>query len=144
MRRTLAILLLAAPAIAAPVPKESKATDEAKILGTWEMVRYVCYGQEQALTRPVSWRLEADGRGTLTNANGPSPLSYKLLPPETAESDKGIDYNWSDYRFKGLYKVDRDTLIMAVDTGGGKVRATELGPIKEVWYWEFKRVASEK
>lgn len=58
MRRTLAILLLAAPAIAAPVPKESKATDEAKILGTWEMV---CYGQEQALNRPVSWRLEADG-----------------------------------------------------------------------------------
>ena len=62
MLRPLAILLLAAPlAFAAPVPKESKeskATDEAKILGTWEMV---CYGQEQALNRPVSWRLEADG-----------------------------------------------------------------------------------
>ena len=48
---------------AAPVPKESKRTDEHKLLGTWEVVRYSCYGQDQVPTKPVQWQLDADGKG---------------------------------------------------------------------------------
>ncbi len=145
MLRSFAILLLAAPlAFAAPVPKELKRTDENAILGTWEMVRNSCYGQDQVLTKRIQWQLDAGGQGTLTNANGPSALEYKLLPPDSPVAAKGIDYRWTEFKFKGLYKLDGDRLTIAVNNDGGKLRAAELAPGKDVWYWEFRRVVSEK
>lgn len=145
LRSILLLLLLASPlASAAPVPKELKRTDEHAILGTWEVVRYSCYGQDQVLTQRVQWQLDADGKGALINANGLQEREYKLLPAESAKSPKGFDYSWDYFKMKGLYRLDGDTLKIALNNDGGKVRAAELGPGKNIWYWEFKRVDSER
>jgi len=92
----------------------------------------------------VQWQLDADGKGTLINANGPSPLEYKLLSADSPDAAKAIDYRWMEFKFKGLYKLDGDQLAIAVNNDGGKIRAAELAPGKDVWYWEFRRVVSEK
>jgi len=145
MPRSAIFLLLVLPQVfAAPVPKELKQTDELRIRGTWEVVRYSCYGQDQVLTKPAQWQLDADGKGTLINANGPSPLEYKLLSADSPDAAKAIDYRWMEFKFKGLYKLDGDQLTIAVNNDGGKIRAAELAPGKDVWYWEFRRVVSEK
>ena len=144
MRLTPFLLIVFVPISAAPVPKESKRTDEHKLLGTWEVVRYSCYGQDQVLTKRVQWQLDADGKGALINANGRQEREYKLLPAESAKSPKGFDYSWDSFKMKGLYRLDGDTLKIALNNDGGKVRAAELAPGKDVWYWEFKRFASEK
>ena len=144
MRLTPFLLIVFVPISAAPVPKESKRTDEHKLLGTWEVVRYSCYGQDQVLTKRVQWQLDADGKGALINANGRQEREYKLLPAESAKSPKGFDYSWDYFKMKGLYRLDGDTLKIALNNDGGKVRAAELAPGKDVWYWEFKRFASEK
>ena len=141
---SLLLVLVTGSAFAAPVPKELQRTDEQAILGTWEMVRYSCYGQDQVLTKRVQWQLDADGKGALINANGRQEREYKLLPAESAKSPKGFDYSWDYFKMKGLYRLDGDTLKIALNNDGGKVRAAELAPGKDVWYWEFKRVASEK
>ena len=52
MRRipVLLLLLIASPlALAAPVPKEFKRTDERAIVGTWQVVRYSAYNEDRAL-----------------------------------------------------------------------------------------------
>ncbi len=144
LRPVLLSLISAALASAAPVPKELKQTDEHKILGTWEMVRYSCYGQDQVLTKRVQWQFDPDGKGALINANGRQDRGYKLLPAESANAAKGFDYNWDYFRMKGLYRLDGDSLVIALNNDGGKVRAAELGPGKNLWYWEFKRVVSER
>ena len=146
MLRSLVILLLAVPlASAAPVPKELKrADDERAILGTWEMVRSSHYAKDPAPpTATILWRFDADGSGVVNNSEK-YEIGYKLLPADSPNAPKNFDFRWVDSHFKGLYRLDGDTLKIAVDSDGGKVRAAELGPGKDLYYWEFKRLGGEK
>ena len=145
MLRSLFILMLAVPlALAAPVPKELKRNDEQRILGTWEMVRFSHYGKDLAAqTETILWRFDADGSGVVNNPKQ-YEIGYKLLPADSPKSQKGFDYRWVDSHFKGLSRLDGDTLKIAVDSDGGKVRAAELGPGKNLYYWEFKRLGGKK
>ncbi len=145
MLRPFLSLLIAAPlAFAAPVPKELKGNDDARnILGTWEMTRFSHYGKDPApQTDTILWRFDGDGRGVVTNPKE-TEIGYKLLPAESPNAQKSFDYRWVDSHFKGLYRLDGDTLRIAVDSSGGKVRAAELGPGKNLYYWEFRRVKPE-
>ena len=145
MLRSLVILLLAVPlASAAPVPKELKRNDAQAILGTWEMVRSSLYAKDPAPpTATILWRFDADGSGVVNNSEK-YEIGYKLLPADSPNAPKNFDFRWVDSHFKGLYRLDGDTLKIAVDSDGGKVRAGELGPGKNLYYWEFKRLGGEK
>jgi hypothetical protein len=143
MLRTLLLLLVAAPlALAAPVPKELKRTDEDAIVGTWQVVRYSVYNENRVLPATL-WRFDGEGKGQFWNSMSRHEMAYTLLPPASAESPNGFDYSWDHFKMKGLYRLDGDTLTIALNNDGGKVRAAELAPGKNTWYWEFKRVHPE-
>ncbi len=143
MLRSLAILLFATPlALAAPVPKELKRSDEGAIVGTWRVVRYSAYNEERVL--PVTlWRFDGAGKGQFSNHQSRQDMTYTLIPTENAKSPNGFDYRWDHFMMKGLYRLDGDTLKIALNNDGGKVRAAELAPGPNTWYWEFERVPAE-
>ncbi len=145
MLRPIILMLLAAPlAFAAPVPEELKRTDEDAILGTWEMTRFSHYAKDPAPpTDPIRWRFDGGGRGVVSNPKE-FAIGYKLLPVASPKEENHFDYRWGDSHFKGLYRLDGDTLKISVDSDGGKVRAPVLGPGKNLYYWEFQRVGVEK
>ena len=142
------LVLTSGFALAAPAPKP-KVKDEDAMQGKWKVVDL----QHDGKPADTDYK---DGVATIdkdkfsVRGGGDGKARDEVMGYTIDAGKKEIDLTPpqgnadADYRFEGLYKVDRDTLIVDVDTGGGKVRATELGPIKEVWYWEFKRVHSEK
>ena len=139
--RALVFLLVATPLFAAPVPKELKTSDASAILGTWQVVRYSAYNEERVLPE-THWRFEGEGKGEFWNPGSRQEMAYALLAPEAARSPNGFDYSWDHFKMKGLYRLDGDTLTIALNNDGGKVRAAELAPGKNTWYWEFKRVGA--
>ena len=143
MLRSIALLLLASPlAFAAPVPKELKRTDETAILGTWRVMRYCAYNEDRVIPLTL-WRFDGAGKGQFWNPTGRQDMAYTLLPPDGAKSPNGFDYGWDHFKMKGLYRLDGDTLKIAMNNDGGKVRAADLAPGKNTWYWEFERVPAE-
>ena len=144
MLRSIVVLLLAAPlALAAPVPKELKRTDEGAIVGTWQVVRYSAYNEERMVPQPTLWCFDGEGKGRFSNTQSWQDMAYSLSPAENAKSPKGFDYAWDNFKMKGVYRLDGDTLKIALNNDGGKVRAAELAPGKNTWYWEFERVPAE-
>ena len=117
LRPTILILVLFAGAIfGAPVPKEVKRNDEQAILGTWEMVLSSHYAKDPARpTETILWRFDGAGRGVVTGSTE-TVIGYELLPAESAGAPPSFDYRWGDSLLKGLYRLDGDTLRIAVDS----------------------------
>ena len=70
MRRipVLLLLLIASPlALAAPVPKEFKRTDDDAILGTWQVMRYCAYNEDRVIPQTL-WRFDGAGKGQFWNS----------------------------------------------------------------------------
>jgi len=143
LRGFILLLLATSLAFAAPVPKELRGTDEDAILGTWQVMRYSAYEEERMLPQPILWRFDGGGKGQFSNPTGAQDMAYTLIPSENAKSPHGFDIRWDHFKMKGLYRLDGDRLTIALNNDGGKVRAAELAPGKNTWYWEFKRVPSE-
>ena len=106
------------------------------------MVRYSAYNEERVLPATL-WRFDGAGKGQFWNANTRQDMAYNLLPPDGAKSPNRFDYSWDHFKMKGLYRLDGDTLKIALNNDGGKVRAAELAPGQNTWYWVFERVPAE-
>ena len=137
LRALFALSLVMAPLAAAPVPKELKRTDEQRILGKWEMVVYYRNGTD-AGPQTVHWLLEEGGRASIINPKAIGPkdaITFKLT------AGNGFDWQWPNSLHAGIYRLDGDTLKIAM--GEGNVRPGEVKPGGAFSYCEFKRVIAE-
>ncbi len=108
MRTLIATLLCAAFAAAAPVPKELKRDDAARLVGEWQTVRSEYNGREYIkdyliFTRDtVNWKPAKDGADYL----------WKLtLDPTASPKEFQIVMN-GNIAYSGLYKFDGDKLTL--------------------------------
>lgn len=125
MRHALALLLLVASAIAAPVPKALKKQlpDPERFVGTWDVLTTEQNGQPLANHAKV-WTIDPDLKMKSVHA-GERVLNWTLkIDPD--KRPKEIDIG----SYKGVYEFDGDELRVAYTTGGG--RPTTFDPQPDV------------
>ena len=100
------LLLLAAPALAAPVPKSLKAKrpDAEVFVGTWELA------EGTNGVRPYTWTFDEDltmwSKSTAENGRG----SKWLIKLDPDKSPKEIDLNSDGTSYLGIYTIDGDEI----------------------------------
>lgn len=138
MRAILALVVLAVPVVAAPVPKAKKGEDEKNILGTWRMKEHAMDGRPDD-SSDVCWRFEPDGKlfCVHTKTGREFPMGYSLDP---TGDPKRMEWRPTGEKevSPSIYKIDGDTLITVCPIGKGP-RPTEFAPGKGVYYTEFRR-----
>jgi uncharacterized protein (TIGR03067 family) len=108
MRHTVAVLLLAAVATAAPVPKSVKAKrpDAEVFVGTWELQEGNNGGQKWA------WTFDEDLTmwSQVVGANGRGSKWVMKIDPD--KSPKEIDFDGGGTKWQGIYEIDGDEIRM--------------------------------
>ena len=138
----LCCVVFVATAVAAPVPKEVKKKDDAKLLeGRWESVTL---DQGQGHNPDTSYWLEIkDGKlstGIGTKTKGFVDVPFTLDP---AESPKHIDITSGGTTQPWIYEIDGDTLTWCHPSGGTE-RPTGMKSAKPYCCTVWKRVKEEK
>lgn len=137
MRSFALILLLAAPALAAPVPKELKhRSDAERYVGTWETVISESGGQPYSKARwTFDEKLMMTSNPLPGGVGGPSIWIIKIDPKQTPNT---IDIG----SYPGIYEIDGDDIKIAYTTGGP--RPTEVKSGNSVYYTVLRRVPESK
>ena len=140
-RACVALLLVALPLSAAPVPKAAKKPDDATaVLGRWESVDARYNGQAGAAG--AVFRFGPDGKGGVVppNETAEVPAVYALDPDDTP---RRLVWTLSgSNRSVATYKLDGDTLKLAF--GPADSRPAQAAPGPTVSYYELKRVKGDK
>ena len=136
----LTFLLTAPWVIAAPALKERPKTDP--IVGTWAWVT----SEEGGVTRParagLRWEFMPDGRRIVTRIDG-SPLESRYTTDPTS-APMTIDIRFDGGGIHGIYKVDGDTLTMAVVSPGVQRPVTFITkPDDRAAVYVFRRVKAD-
>jgi uncharacterized protein (TIGR03067 family) len=138
MRTVVALMLLAAPLVAAPVPKSLKKAepDEERILGRW-VCEQAAYGPAEftASHKNDVWTFAPPGEksGQLTPTGTRYTLEYKILP--AADGPRPMDLALSGNKYLGVYELKDDTLTIAF---AGQ-RPASLEQAKGVFVFTFRR-----
>lgn len=137
MRTLLVMAALAAPLVAAPVPKSlTKQWDGSEVFGTWQLVRYDIKGLPGGFAEGVAYRFEPGGGSfaVYSNNGGETPLGYTF------------DANGVEWRIRpdakpalGSYKVEGDTLYLIHAYDPTDPRPTAFAPGERVFYAELRR-----
>lgn len=125
MRTLLALLLLAAPVFAAPVPKALKKTrDEAAIVGVWV----------EADAAGSVWFFNADG--TAGTGDPSAPKLNALYRMDSTQSPPHLDWSQDDGKswYLDVYELDGNTLKLSCGAGGSGKRPTTVDP-KNGFQW---------
>ena len=137
MRSLALILLLAVPALAAPVPKELKNRPDAeRYVGTWETVVSESNGQPHSKAR---WTFD----DKLKMVSNPLPgkeggTSEWVIKIDPMKSPKTIDIG----SYPGIYEIDGDDIKIAYTLGGP--RPTEVKSGNGIYYTVLRRVPERK
>ena len=145
MHRAAVVMVFAAVAVAAPVPKavKPKATN---FDGTWELVEQSNDNRPVATISPWRWTIDGDA---LTRASGTGDGSFRpytqpalFVRPADAQSNE-MDYVPDAGRREsvcpGRAVIENDEFVVCW-TSAGKPRPAELKPGPGVNYYRFKRV----
>lgn len=136
MRIACGLLLASAlPLFAAPVPKELRAGDEARIVGVWHL-KAAKYGDgDYDSAVGTKWTLGADGKALRDRPNeGLGKATFKLDPKAAA---KGFDWVTDEGNtFLGVYELDGDSLRVTLNSGA---RPTACKPADGAYHFEFRR-----
>lgn len=154
----LSLALTAAPAFAAPVPKEVK-KQAPKLDGTWEVTEWHSAGNKVNSSITIRWVIEGDkltiernnanakGGGLIKSAN----VSYSLVKPDGGEGnalDYTITYNTPNgppaRTLPGVVEVDGDTLKFCYTNTVNGTRPAECKPEQTNTLYVFKRVDTGK
>lgn len=142
--RTLALLLLAATALAAPVPKVvAKKTDAELLEGRWECVTLDGgQGPKADKESAMYWFTVRDGKLTTGYGDGKGydAVTFKLAPDQ---SPKQIDITSGGVVLPCIYKLDDDTLTWC-HPQDKQPRPTEFKGGNGHYCFVFKRVPDEK
>lgn len=150
MFRSLAVIVLASAAVAAPVPKSVKAKSP-DFTGTWEIVELRSGLQDVTALNPKVWVIE----GNVITSYHRNKLDGKLNPWEpnmtlTLERPEGGGVDDIDYvrvgpndnmRLKGVVRVTDDELTICYCFGGD--RPTEVKASEKVSVERYKRVSGK-
>jgi uncharacterized protein (TIGR03067 family) len=137
MRAFAAILLLALPALAAPVPKEVKRRPDPELyVGTWETVVSESNGQPYSKAR---WTFD----DKLSMTSNPLPgeagsTSVWVIKLDPAKTPKTIDIG----AYPGIYEFDGADLKIAYTLGGARPAEVKSGD--GVYYSVLRRVTDGK
>ncbi len=151
MIRLFAVLVLAAPLMAAPVPKEVRNAGTTQ--GIWKLESLVAYGRPVDLGGNQHWNNQhwtIDAEGNMKTHNGPvapgATLSYVrlVIDPKT----KTLDYTYTQGNHPpahpGTYELTADTFKVSCNLKGTGARPTTTEPGPDVYVWTLKRVKEEK
>ena len=138
MRKILFALLLATPASAAPVPKESKKDDAGRFVGEWwESRQDNATYTDAAVARRFTFDAEG-GLGIRQNA-GAAPSDYTVaIDRTTAVPTFLLKAKVGGTSYIASYRLDADTLAFAL-TDPGKPLA-EIKPSAGGIFYELKRL----
>jgi hypothetical protein len=137
MRSVFALLVLALPVLAAPVPKALK---KAACDGTWKLVEYWSNSEQQTITKNmyVEWTLEGEAL-YIGPKGGTNTHWYLPIPDPTNPSVRRI-YQVNDGNTQAArVEVDGDTLKFCIGKNG-QSELTECAVAKGVSYYLFTRV----
>jgi uncharacterized protein (TIGR03067 family) len=149
-RTLLALLLVPALAVAAPVPKAVKRPPS--LDGRWELVELVAGGRDVAGSNPWVWEVRGEQLtqyhrqpdGTLR----PDESGVRRLVQPAGGGAEDLDYTTTDaageFVYHGLAAVDGDELVVCYPTVAAAPRPAERKAGLGVNYCRFRRVTDEK
>lgn len=135
MRTFLALVVLAVPVVAAPVPKVKKQNDATLVLGRW-VIESATQGQSTydhqkgdiwVFAPPDEKSIQLTKSGT----------TYSLTYSFPAPSEKQMDVACNGNPYLGVYELDGDTLTIAFRA---KDRPTTVEKANGVFVFHFRRV----
>lgn len=118
MRAIVALILLGSPGLAAPVPKELKKSDHARIVGTWLEIGSSMNGGANQPGSGDRRRFDADGTATITRKDG---TLIKGIRFTLGESVQPRTFEWIAPwgTWTGTYEFDGDTLTTHLSSTKG-------------------------
>lgn len=137
--RTLALLLLfAAPAVAAPVPKELR---KPSVVGTWELTHTNLWGAETALYKGQRWRFGTDGSFTISERLPGGGYAKPRLNGSYTIVAAGTDilFGESGMPAQSLTECVGTTLKLA-NTKKNGIRAADFRPHPDSVIYTFQRI----
>ena len=137
MRTTCALLIaFALPLNAAPVPKEVRAGDAARLLGEWHLTE-AKYGEADYAAIGTKWTFGADGKALRDRPNeGLGTAAYKIDPSAAAKT-----FDWETGEgtlFHGVYELDGDAFKVVLVLGTEE-RPAACRPIEGGYHFTFRR-----
>lgn len=143
MRPLVVTLLLAFPAVAAPVPKALKA--KATMDGVWEWVEFNGNDgkMQYAIKKPTYWRIEGDrisvSKPSLEEVRAAELKNTIRVRDEQQPHLRTYDTGIVGTTYSAVMELDGDTLrwCFAIDS---KQTVTECKPAGGVYYYVFQRV----
>ncbi len=116
MRQALGLAMLTA--LAVPALADDKGTDDEKLVGTWEMVQVDEPLKKQTFERGDLTMCFSKG-GKLTTKRKGAPEEDSTFKVSSGKSPKELDWEIpGGTTTKVLYRIDGDTLVMAVPRDG--------------------------
>ena len=127
--------------VGAPGVKAGKEPETPSVVGEWAVQARVTGGRPHLDTQPFS-SLELTAGGSLNLRNGRElvvRIKYKVDPAK-----KPAEFEWIPTEggppVPGIYRVEKDTLVLCVDEGGTRPTKFESPAGSQVTLWTFKRV----
>jgi uncharacterized protein (TIGR03067 family) len=147
-----AALLVAAAAVAAPVPKEVK-KKEVKLDGRWEVVEYHSNGNKVNSAFTITWVIDGQNL-TIERSNPkgggalgrPVGITYSLVKPDGGSAN-ALDYTYTYTNnanppriMPGVFEQDGDTLKFCWTITPSGERPAKCEPAQGTILYVFKRV----
>jgi uncharacterized protein (TIGR03067 family) len=147
--RSLLVLLLAVPLVAAPVPKALKKKAPA-LDGTWKIVEWYSGDTRMQLTDEVIWTVDGENlavEGKVKGApDGFVPNATRTMRKPDDGPDNALDYtitptDGSRQSFRpAVYELDGDTFKICLTDSHNGPRPTECKPDGRTVMYVLKRV----
>lgn len=138
MRLLLAVLLLATPLVAAPVPKSVK-KPAVSYDGKWKLVEFSWDGEQGVFRNNMVTVWTVEGETMYIGPKGATNVTHKLLVPDPAKPNVR-QFGQIDTR-PALLELDGDTLKFCVSLSSAEVK--ECVPGKGVNYYSFTRLPAD-
>jgi uncharacterized protein (TIGR03067 family) len=128
----------------APLPKPEKKDDLKNMAGHWTAVRYAC-GRNPVLGKDATLTVKVEGNKWSffrVTATGTSPSSVYTFTLDPKKEPRWIDYKQAPGTsfLRGIYRFERDQLLVAFHTYDVPDRPTEFGGANGgVYYLTLKR-----
>lgn len=131
-------MALLAVVLAAPVPKNLKANDQAAIVGKWELTSATVSGQPYESAHGTKWTLAADGTAVRDRKEGVATAKYTLDPKG---DPKAFDWHTDEGNtFVGAYSLTGDTFRVSLRLKGSKRPKSDTDTADGAYVFEFKRM----
>ncbi len=137
-----AALLFPVAAAAAPALKDRPAKAPPSVLGEWLRVGHIQAGKDAGRdSEPHHQTFTADGVWEYTYGGRVGHPVAKTYAADPKQNPPAIDINGGGQSWKGIYKVEGDTLTLCLSSGGrDRPKTFESSADHPTTVWVFQRV----